>query len=103
MHVISESTLDQFVERHPAAEAAIATWLTLVKPQHFRKQQEVQALLPATDFLPSGVVIFNLGGNNYRISANIKYVTAAHRVGRIYIRRVMTHAEYTKRTRDDTL
>jgi len=35
----------------------------------------------------------HLGGNNYRIAAKINYKAKI-----IYIRRVMTHAEYSKNT-----
>jgi len=42
-------------------------------------------VLPATDFLLGGIVVFDIGGNNYRISANVRYVNERSRVGRVYI------------------
>jgi len=39
----------------------------------------------------SGLYVFNIGGNNFRLVAAIHF-----NVGRVYIRHVMTHAEYYK-------
>ncbi len=108
MHVISETTLDEFVSKRPASERPVAAkvlkaWLTLTKRGHWRTTHDVLATFPQSDFLAGGIVIFDIGGNKYRISANIKYVNATSRVGRIYIRHVMTHAEYDQRCADGTL
>jgi mRNA interferase HigB len=35
--------------------------------------------------------IFNIGGNKYRLATSIHY-----RTGKVYIRHVMTHAEYSR-------
>ena len=35
--------------------------------------------------------VFNIGGNKYRLAASINY-----RTGKVYIRRVLTHEEYSK-------
>jgi len=35
--------------------------------------------------------IFNIGGNKYRLATSIN-----HRAGRVYIRSVMTHEEYSR-------
>jgi mRNA-degrading endonuclease HigB of HigAB toxin-antitoxin module len=47
--------------------------------------------------------VFDLGRSQYRISANIRYVTDRQRVGRVYIRYVMAHDEYDRRSRAGTL
>lgn len=78
-------------------------WLRIVKPARFRTFHDVRRLLPRTDALANGVVVFDIGGNRYRISASIRYANEKSRVGRIYIRHVMTHAEYTTRSREGTL
>jgi antitoxin component HigA of HigAB toxin-antitoxin module/mRNA-degrading endonuclease HigB of HigAB toxin-antitoxin module len=95
MHIISERALEEFAAQHPESRVVLVTWKKIVKAAHWQTPHDVQATLPATDILPGGVVVFDVGGNNYRISANIRYVNELSRVGRVYIRHVMTHAEYT--------
>ena len=36
--------------------------------------------------------IFNIGGNKYRLATYINY-----RTGKVYVRHVMTHAEYSEK------
>jgi mRNA interferase HigB len=38
-----------------------------------------------------GLTIFNIGGNKYRLATYVNY-----RTGKLYIRRVMTHEEYSR-------
>src|SRR4029079_17898054 len=42
--------------------------------------------------------VFNIGGNKYRLGVSIRY-----RTGIVYLRRVLTHAEYARYTSDGTL
>ena len=48
--------------------------------------------------LGSWRMVFNIGGTKYRLVADVRYD-----LGRVYIRHVLTHAEYTRRTRAGTL
>ena len=98
MHIISETTVQQFVERVPAAEKAMRAWVALTRRAHWRTPHDVRATFPATDFLAGGVVAFDVGGNKYRVSATLLYVNQHSRVGRVYVRRVMTHTEYDVHT-----
>jgi mRNA interferase HigB len=103
VHIIAERTLQQLTEAHPEARAPLVTWAKVVRAVHWRTPHEVKTTFPATDFLAGGVAVFNLGGNKYRVSATVLYVNEKSRVGRVYIRHVMTHAEYDRRTRDGAL
>jgi mRNA interferase HigB len=42
--------------------------------------------------------VFNIGGNKYRLVVDMRYD-----LGRIYIRHVLTHEEYTRRTQEGRL
>jgi mRNA-degrading endonuclease HigB of HigAB toxin-antitoxin module len=41
------------------------------------------------DFRRNGIVIFNIGGNKYRLVAHFRYD-----IGFVYIKHVVTHTEY---------
>jgi mRNA interferase HigB len=102
VHIISERTL-QFVQAHANAKRPLEIWARIVKAAKWQTPSDVKRLLGASDFLPGGIVVFDIGGNNFRISANIKYVNARSRVGRVHIRHVMTHAEYDRRSKEGRL
>lgn len=50
------------------------------------------------DFLDDRRVVFNIGGNKYRLVVDVRYD-----LSRIYVRHVLTHEEYDRRTADGTL
>ena len=90
MRVISKKPLRDFCERHPQSKTMMDDW--------FKKASQCQAYsFPAlrqtfntADYV-DGFTIFNVGGNQYRIAAVIHYDKQ-----RIYVRAVMSHAEYDR-------
>lgn len=91
MRIITESTLNKACEKHPDAESSIRTWKKLVKAQDWNSFIDVKA---TSVFAPDQVknfVIFDIGGNKYRLITRINYKAKL-----IYIRGFLTHAEYSK-------
>ncbi len=52
---------------------------------------DVKAVFGANVDVYKQFVIFDIGGNKYRLIAAVHYNT-----GRVYIRHVLTHAEYSR-------
>jgi mRNA interferase HigB len=52
----------------------------------------------SASFLGPWRTVFNIGGNKYRLVVDMRYD-----LGRIYIRHVLTHEEYTRRTQEGSL
>ncbi len=98
MHVISPKKLREFRQEHPDAERPLRAWLNVVEKKLYANAHEIRADFPAADFLGSWRTIFNVAGNRYRLCVDVR-----HDLGRIYVRHVMTHQEYDRRTRDGTL
>lgn len=98
MHVISERRLRDFWTRYPDAEKPLRVWHRAMEAAAFDSPAPVKQQYPSVSFLANDVTIFNIGGNKYRLSVNIRY-----RARRIYIRHVMTHEEYDERTAEGTL
>ena len=48
-------------------------------------------IIHTADILPDNRVVFNIGGNNYRIIVKIEY-----RFQDVYVRFIGTHAEYDR-------
>lgn len=90
MEVINENELHQFCKRHSGARKPLGNWLTIVKQATWHSFPEVKGTLGAADYVKD-MVIFNIGGNNFRLIAAIDYTGQ-----KVYVLNVMTHAEYNK-------
>ena len=98
MRVIAWKSLRVFAQRHPRALVPLKVWCKLIQCSCADASDVKRLFGRNVDFLPDGVVIFDVGGNKYPISANIRY-----RLDCLFMRDVMTHAEYDRRTRNDSL
>lgn len=75
---------------HPDAERPLRDWLRLMEQGRFPDFISVRAVWGSADYV-DGLIVFNIGGNKYRLIADIRY-----NLGRVYIRQVLTHAEYDR-------
>ena len=90
MHVISRKALRQFWEKHPDSENALARWFKIMQRNEFANLNALRATFPTADQV-GDLIVFNIGGNKYRLIASIHFNR-----GKVYIRRVLTHSEYDK-------
>ena len=88
MHVISRKRLRKFWAKHREAESPLRAWYRLTTVAEWNTFGDIKATFPRADRVGK-CIVFDIGGNKYRL-----VVTARLEYGRIYIRRVMTHAEY---------
>lgn len=94
MRVISISTLKAFVASDPAyrdAEEPILAWFRHALSADWATPADVKFDLRSASILRDGRVVFNIGGNKYRLVAWINY---PYRI--IYIRFIGTHAQYDR-------
>jgi mRNA interferase HigB len=90
MHVISRKRLKEAAERHADLEAPLDAWFRIAKKATWTNPADVRTTFSSADSVGKWTV-FNIKGNQYRLIAEINYL-----FGRIYIRRVLTHAEYDR-------
>lgn len=95
MRIIKPATVKQWASRHPDAARALEKWMTLIEEAEVRSLVELRSIFRSADevIVDSGrtVVIFNIGGNKYRLVAAVHYNTQI-----VYAMQFMTHAEYDK-------
>lgn len=89
MRVISPKLLRQFWAVHAGARKPLSLWLKLARTADWICFADVQLLLGKRVDRYKRFVIFDIGGNKYRLIAAIHFNT-----GIVYIRHVLTHAEY---------
>jgi mRNA interferase HigB len=92
MRIISLSRLREFWARHPEAEGALRSWYQVAKQAHWQRFTDVRARYRSADQVGK-FTVFNIAGNTYRLITVIHFNT-----GRVYVRRVLTHAEYDRGT-----
>ncbi len=88
MHVISRKKLREAAAQHPDLEAPLDAWFRIAKKALWKSLLDVRKTFSSADAV-SKWTIFNIKGNQYGLIAEINYA-----FGRIYIRHVLTHAEY---------
>lgn len=91
MRIIALSTLKAFWDQpdyQDCVEPGLA-WYRLTLAAHWTQPADVQAEVPKVSILKDGRVVFNLGGNKYRLVVWINY---AYQV--VYVRFIGTHKQY---------
>jgi mRNA interferase HigB len=92
MEVIARRTLKQFWERHPQAEGPCRAWFAAVSRARWSGPGDVKRQFGTTvDFVGDNRLIFDLGGNNYRLIAHVSYPFS-----RVLIKFIGTHADYDR-------
>jgi len=92
MHVITRRTLKAFAEAHADAGIPLDVWYRTAKAAAWESIEDVRKTFAHADFV-SPYTVFNIKGNTYRLIVTINY-----RYQKIFIKRVLTHAEYDKGT-----
>ena len=90
MHVISRKKLLEAAERHRDLTGPLDVWFRIAKKAGWRSLTDVRRAFPGADVV-GRFTIFNIKGNAYRLIAEINY-----RTQKIFLRHVLTHAEYSK-------
>lgn len=90
MHVLSRKKLKEAAERHADLEGPLDAWFRIAKKAVWRNLADVRRTFSSADAVDKWTV-FNIKGNQCRLITEINYAG-----GRIYIRHVLTHAEYDR-------
>jgi mRNA interferase HigB len=91
MHIITQTKLRVFGKQYRDADEPLRAWESLMRSKRYTTSHEVRADFGSADFLSGNRVVFDIGGNKYRLVVKMMY-----KWGRILIRGVWTHEEYTR-------
>ena len=93
MHIISRKTLRVFYERPGCSDAKgpLDAWFHEVKRENWESPADIKAKYRSASFLKGNRVVFNIGGNKYRLVVKVNYNTKT-----VFIRFVGTHNEYDR-------
>ena len=92
MRIVARSTLKKYAARHADAKISLDGWYDVVHKARWSTLQDVVATFgKRISILPRNRVVFDIGGNNYRLVAVVLCRRKA-----VYVRFIGTHAEYDK-------
>ena len=90
MRIISETRLREFWQCYPTAEISMREWIKVVRFADWENFADLRNTFNHADVYKN-CVIFDIGGNKYRVIAKIEYQKHI-----VFIRFVLTHAEYDR-------
>ncbi|MGB7593739.1 MAG: type II toxin-antitoxin system HigB family toxin [Terriglobia bacterium] len=90
MHIITRRKLLEAADKHGDLGEPLDVWYRVAKRAEWKNLMDVRQVFPTADAVEE-FTVFNIKGNAYRLITEINYQT-----GRIFLRHVLTHAEYSK-------
>jgi mRNA interferase HigB len=92
VQIVARRTLKEFWARHNQAEAPLTAWYLAVSKVEWGGPADVKAMFgPAVDFVGDNRIIFDIGGNKYRLVVHVAYGFK-----RVLVKFVGTHKEYDR-------
>ena len=101
VHLIKAKTVKAFARQHASSINSFNNWLRMINEiDEWETANDIIASFPSADLLGKGTnrVIFNVGGNKYRILC--KYQFGKNMV-HLFVLWIGTHAEYDKICADE--
>ena len=87
--IVARKMLRDFWVRHPDAKGPLTAWFHTARQAEWAGPAEIRAMFRSADFVGDNRVIFNIGGNKYRLVVHIYY---PHRIVRTKF--IGTHRQY---------
>lgn len=93
MRVISKSTLKRFCQQasHGDARGPLESWHEEALKAVWTSPQEVKRQYASASICGNNRVVFNVGGNKYRLVVEMQY-----RAGIVWVKFIGTHAQYDR-------
>jgi mRNA interferase HigB len=91
MHIVTQTKLRVFGKMHADADGPLRAWETMMRGKKYKNTHEVRADFGSADFLSGNRVVFDIGGNKYRLLVKMMF-----KWGKVLIRGIYTHEEYSR-------
>lgn len=92
MIVTGERAIARFAKKYAAARKPLARFLEITRAANWQHLPALKRTFPNADYTAeSGVVIFEIGGNKYRLIASVDFEEQI-----LDVQAVMTHEDYDR-------
>jgi len=90
--VFGEAVVAGFARKHPASRKPLQRFVVVVRNAVWPHFPAVRVTFPTADYAPAtGTLIFNIGGNKYRLIARVDFEEQL-----LMIQAVLSHGEYDR-------
>ena len=95
VHLIKRQTIEDYTRKQARSKVSFGIWLEALKGADWLKPEDIKKTFGSADLLGDGCdrVVFNIGGNNYRMIGKYQF---GFKVVRLFVCWIGTHAEYDK-------
>jgi mRNA interferase HigB len=100
VHLIKKQTIENYAEANAQSKVPFNHWLNAIKIADWIEASNIQETFGTADLLGNGTmrVVFNIGGNNYRLICKYKFGLTNVR---LFVCWIGTHTEYDKLCKDE--
>lgn len=95
IHIIKKQTVEDYIIRNARSKSSFEIWFSILKRADWNEPRDIVTSFNTADIIgkSSERVIFNIGGNNYRVVCKYHFgETKVH----LFVKWIGTHAEYSK-------
>ncbi|MCK4597340.1 type II toxin-antitoxin system HigB family toxin [bacterium] len=89
---MGKEIISEAIQKHANARGRLQSWLAEAETAHWDNAQILRDRYPSASFIGDDIVIFNIGGNKYRLETQISYNLSI-----VIIKWFGTHSEYSKK------
>ncbi len=89
MRVIAKRTLVNFWSQYQDAQSPLEAWHDIVLKSDWKTPQDVKASFATASICGNNRVVFNIGGNKYRLVVEIAY-----QISVVWVKFIGTHKAY---------
>jgi len=83
--------LDAFGKQHAQSRGPIRAWTAEIERAGWKTTADLEARYPNASILADNIVVFDLGGNKFRLESRVLF-----QVQLVVVNRIGTHGEYDK-------
>lgn len=95
MEIAGRKIAEKFSRKHAAARKPLTRLLDIIEKAQWKHIEDLHQTFPSADYAPkTGTVIFNVGGNKYRLIAVVDFSEQLFLVDEIHI-----HKDYDRKER----
>jgi mRNA interferase HigB len=90
-NIITSRTINEYCEKYPEATQALRKWYSDFSKTDFSSTNELKSVYRNASIVGDNRVVFNIGGNKYRLVVRVSYLYKA-----VMIKWFGIHQEYDK-------
>ncbi|WP_235015370.1 type II toxin-antitoxin system HigB family toxin [Oceanicoccus sp. KOV_DT_Chl] len=94
MKLVGKKKIDEFSTRHPPSKGPLRAWVEEVESASWETSHDIKQRYASASFLAQNTVIFNIGGNKFRLEVKVQYQASV-----VMVIDINTHAIYDKKNK----